>query len=329
MHSAHSSVPYIANCSWPTAFIEDSLGKPVYCVVSPGELGFRKAESEERLHGNSISLQHGKSFLNCRNILNTWFCEHSTEARQVYEYNPDTQLAIGKWCRGSYTEIEHKLNIHINLDGLYALFDTLAFRGFPKSESSVTTSFEQYVMLNNVRAGQISARGYAVIHERIGEPPNAIKYKVRIPGRILSRKVTILDYSEGNVQKVERLLSGRECMPFESRLCLPTFSKSKKRCTVIDASHGFIFGVSYAISRVTTNAEQKLGQVEVEYWSRLAPVDFHCDQSTFRLQRNRSHRRLVDAVRSVLIGAGFIVDEQQTTKIEWLRALYETSVHNK
>lgn len=275
--------------------------------------------ADKKQHGSTCLLHDEDKYYCCINILGNWFYRISKQPYEIYEYNPNVDVVCKKWCRGTYIETEYKINVlscHIEF---FSLFDNINFAHFSKGVSSVMPSFEEYFYYILEKRNSIITPYYVIIHESKTSGPNAIKFKTISRGEILTRKVSLIDYTQENLNYTKNTLLSGASKILEGPIKLPTFNKTKKRFPVLDEENGLIYGVSYSISQLTTWPFKKFCQIEIEYWSQLIPKGVNNGQAASCKQRNISYQKLIKSIIQELTKNDISFDEKQTTKLEWLQ----------
>jgi len=293
-----------------------------YGVIPKEQVALFPELSEIHYHGSNCCLTNGDDYICCINILGNWFFKSSKIPSELFEYNPNVDIVCKKWCRGTYVETEYKINIISDREKLYKLFDCISINGFAQGSSIITKSFEEYHYIRLAKCNEIITKYYVVIHENHSSGPNAIKYKINSSGEILTRIVTIVDYSEENLERTNNYLINGADEILEGPSPLPVFVKKKKRMPVVDKTYGYIYGVSYSISSLQEPHTETFCQVEIEYWSRLAKKS-QKNICTNQDDLHHSYAKLINALKNELVRLDVKYDEKQITKIEWLTSYDE------
>ena len=231
----------------------------------------------------------------------------------ICEYNKNLCILSNEGsARWRFLEIEYKINVLNKEEELYQSFCQIKLLGFsttylPQLFRSVETMFYPY------------PNCYFSLLKWEGEQNyNAIKIKKTIStSPFLSRDTLIIDYTPHRLSHVLRLFK-IDHEGFRNQCA--TFIKKKQRHIVVDNEKGYVFGVSFNISKIQ---DCLFCQVEIEYWSKIIPILshetlIHYDDTS---QRIDSHSKLVEGVCQYLAMNGIKYDKVQLQKNIWLQRI--------
>ena len=179
--------------------------------------------------------------------------------------------------------------------------------GFSFSALRHFTTFERYL---HVRLGEKET--YICILGKNGwKFPMAFKHKTQVEGDILTRRVTIAP-----VEEMEAYLEKLFHAPFDALEItrLPAYYKHKKRVICLDEAVGQVYGVSHSLSRPLKKDLPSLGQMEIEFWSRIVPEG----EIPEPMIDPASYDRLIRLMENRLTGD---YTAPGRTKTEWLKQL--------
>ena len=261
---------------------------------------------------NSFPVISNSEVITVLNIQNEFVYCRGNKPHGIREYNRDLQLfsSIGT-ARWRFKEIEYKFNILNKEEFLYQLFPDLTFSGFAISRSpqlfhSVETMFYPH-----------PDSYFSLLKWEDETTYNAIKIKKTVSKRpILTRDTLIVDYSPHRLSQVFTLFGIDE-----NRFLYhsSTFIKKKQRHIAVDCDNGFVYGVSYNISRLDNHL---FCQVEIEFWSKIVPqtaqpIDLAGDSAT----QLASHEKLIKCMCHYLSDRGISFNIDQIQKKEWLQTI--------
>lgn len=215
------------------------------------------------------------------------------------EYNDSLSLISSENSFWITDEIEYKIECP---GGFVDSFENKKLGRFVFGKKNHQTTYERYYRLDsNNKTDYI-----CILGKKNWKRPMAIKHKIITAGRILTRKVEIVPYSDEIFRnKVESLME----VPYNDVLItqMPVYYKSKDRVVCVDQDIGQVYGVSYSYSVPLSKKLEPLGELEIEYWSRIvksgqsATVDYE------------SFNILISLIKNIVGGKS-----PGRTKIEWL-----------
>ena len=145
---------------------------------------------ENIIQGKKIDSKQRK-ILNLCDVQGEYCYRLSDFVEPTHEYNPSIRFIDASRSRWVYPEIEHKINIRKKQMMFWDAFDTIEISNFSRGKSVLQHSYEKYISLEYGK--DYSKRAYiALLSRNSVEKPNAIKYKVSLPGEILTRQTSIL-----------------------------------------------------------------------------------------------------------------------------------------
>jgi len=274
------------------------------------------AESGPRPHGLAPLIDRPGWFAHITRIANSHVYTLSRSDALHIEYNPTLTLRSSANSFWTVVEIEQKFDLESRLDAPEDLFSTMILPGFDVGDPTTETTFERYC-----EATLGTRRAHLVLLGKRGwRRPPAIKYKVRVPGQILSRRVTIEPLEQDRIHGALREMLGPDGDRATLR-SLPAYFKRKTRSVCVDTASGCVFGVSYGLATPLSKRVSPFAQAEIEYWSRIVPgSDRDARQNDTELMWTSFHR-LIQAFSGVLRARGIGFDLASTTKIDWLSSL--------
>lgn len=221
------------------------------------------------------------------------------------EYNPSLRIISASDSFWETDEIEYKIE---TTEG--ELLRNIAGKEINRFQFSNINSFTTYERYYRCDYGQ-QTEWICILGKKNWKKRMAIKHKRKLAGSILKRHVNILPYTQERfVDYIEKLFG----VPFAyiRITTLPVYYKKKERLICIDQDIGQLYGVSYSYSKPLQKSLDRLGEIEIEFWSRILPVG---DKSEVDYN---SYDRLIETLEKQLTTQ---YTAPGRTKVEWLNQL--------
>ena len=219
------------------------------------------------------------------------------------EYNDTLNIRSSENSFWLNDETEYK----IETEDADAIPSEISIEGFAFSGKKHFTTFERYL---KVRHGERETC-ICILGKKGWKLPMAFKHKEQVAGEILTRRVTIAPYEE-----MEAYLEELFHCPFLSLEIsrYPAYYKHKQRVICLDETNGQVYGVSYSYSKPLKKSLPPLGEIEIEFWSRIVPEGEIPDP----MIDMDSYLRLIALIENRITGSYMAPGR---TKTEWLNQL--------